>query len=77
MNKKQLLNKRIRQIELQLKKLSHSSATNDLCEELYNSLVLQKAILNKELSDLNKNPIIENIKKIVPRREKLICDYFN
>ena len=77
MNNKQLLNKRIQQIELQLKKLSLSSSTNDICEDLYNSLVLQKAILNKELQELNKNPIVEKIRKIMPHREKLICDYFN
>ena len=77
MNNKQLLNKRIQQIELQLKKLSQTSTTNDVCEGLYNSLVLQKAILKKELQDLNKNPIVEKIRKIMPHREKLICDYFN
>lgn len=77
MNNKQLLNKRIQQIELQLKKLSQTSTTNDVCEDLYNSLVLQKAILKKELQDLNKNPIVEKIRKIMPHREKLICDYFN
>lgn len=77
MNKKQLIEKKIRHIELQLKKLTQSPTTNEVCEDLFNSLVLQKAILNKELKDLNKNPIIENIKKILPRREKLICDYFN
>ena len=77
MNNRQQLEKKIKQIELQLKKLTQSPTTNDICEDLFNSLVLQKAILNKELKDLNKNPIIENIKKILPRREKLICDYFN
>lgn len=77
MNNKQLLNKRIQQIELQLKKLTQSASTNDVCEDLYNSLVLQKAILNKELQDLNKNPIVEKIRKIMPHREKLICDYFS
>ena len=77
MNNKQLIEKKIRHIELQLKKLTQNPNTNEICEDLFNSLVLQKAILNKELKDLNKNPIIENIKKILPRREKLICDYFN
>ena len=77
MNNKQQLEKKIKQIELQLKRLTQSPTTNDICEDLFNSLVLKKAILNKELKDLNKNPIVENIKKILPRREKLICDYFN
>ena len=77
MKNKQLLEKQIKQIELQLKKLSYDTATNDLYEDLFNSLVLKKAILKKELQDLNKNFLVENLRKILPRRKKLICDYFN
>ena len=77
MNEKQLLKKRIEQTELQLKRLNQSAVTNEVCEDLCNSLILQKAILKKELEELNKNPIVEKIKKIMPHREKLICDYFN
>jgi hypothetical protein len=33
--------------------------------------------MKKQLQDMEKNPIVEKIKKIIPRREKLICDYFN
>lgn len=77
MNEKQLLKKRILQIELQLKKLTQCDSSNEVCVGLQNSLILQKAILKKELENLYKNPIVEKIKKIVPRKEKLICDYFN
>ena len=77
MNEKQLLKKRILQIELQLKKLTQCDSCNEVCVGLQNSLILQKAILKKELENLYKNPIVEKIKKIVPRKEKLICDYFN
>ena len=31
----------------------------------------------QELEELEKNKFAEKIKKILPRREKLICDYFN
>lgn len=77
MNNKELLKKRIQQTELQIKRLNANASKSDVCEDLYNSLILQKAILKKQLEELEKNPIIEKIKKIVPRREKLICDYFS
>ena len=77
MDNKQQLKKRIQQAELQIKKLNTLATDSDVCEDLYNSLILQKAVMKKQLQDLEKNPIIEKLKKIVPRREKLICDYFN
>lgn len=77
MSNKQQIKKRIQQTELQIKKLDMHTSKSEVCEDLYNSLILQKAVLKKELEDLSKNPIVEKIKKIIPRREKLICDYFN
>ena len=77
MNNKQQIKKRIQQTELQLKKLNLHASNSEICEDLYNSLILQKAVLKKQLEELNKNPLVEKIKKIVPRKEKLICDYFN
>ena len=77
MNNKQQIKKRIQQIELQIKKISLHPTKTEVCEDLCNSLILQKAILKKELDDLSKNPIVEKIKKIIPKKEKLICDYFN
>lgn len=77
MNEKQQLEKRIQQAELQIKRLDSHTSDSEVCEDLYNSLILQKAILKKQLDDLDKNPIVEKIKKIIPHKEKLICDYFN
>ena len=77
MNSKLQLKKKIQQTELQIKKLSLHSSDSDVCVDLYNSLILQKAVLKKELQELEKNPIIEKFKKLIPRKEKLICDYFN
>ena len=77
MDNKQQLKKRIQQAELQIKKLNVLATDSDDCEDLYNSLILQKAVMKKQLQDLEKNPILEKIKKIIPRKEKLICDYFN
>lgn len=77
MNNKQKIKNKILQVELQIKKLHLHSSNSDVCEDLYNSLIMQKAILKKELDDLNKNPFLEKIKKVLPKKEKLICDYFN
>lgn len=77
MDTKNQLKKRIAQTELQIKKLNLHSSTSEVCEDLYNSLILQKAVLKKQLEELEKNPIIEKIKRLAPRKEKLICDYFS
>ncbi|MBE7702613.1 MAG: hypothetical protein E7Z89_01035 [Cyanobacteria bacterium SIG28] len=76
MNKKQYLKKQIQQLELQIKKITSQSASNEVSESLCNSLILKKAIVKKELADLDKNPIVEKIKSFIPHKEKLICDYF-
>ncbi len=73
---KQQIKKQILEKELQLKKLQLHQSSSDVCNQLYNTLVLEKAILKKELENLNKNPIIEAVKRTLPKKEKLICDYF-
>ena len=75
-NNKKILKYKIQQKELQIKKLHLHQSSSDVCAQLYNTLILEKAILKRQLNDINKNPIIEKIKKSLPRREKLICDYF-
>ena len=76
MNNKQILVKRIQQKELQIKKLHLHQSSSEVCNQLYNTLIIEKAILKKELQELNKNPIAEAVKRVLPKREKLICDYF-
>ena len=76
MKNKQLIKKRIKEKELQIKKLHLHQSSSDVCNQLYNTLILEKAILKKELENLEKNPIIEAVKNAIPRRKKLICDYF-
>jgi len=75
-DKKHILIKQIQQKELQIKKLHVHQSSSDVCNQLYNTLILEKAILKKELEELNKNVIFEAVKKAIPKREKLICDYF-
>ena len=77
MNIEKQIQKQVQQIELQLKKLSLQASGSEVCDDLINSLTLKKAVLKKDLQDMKKNPFIEKVKKILPRREKLICDYFN
>ena len=76
MNNKQRIEKQIKHIELQLARLNQQVCKNEVCDDITNSLILQKAILKKDLQDLSKNKVVEKIKKIIPKKEKLICDYF-
>lgn len=75
--KKELLAS-IREKEIQLAKLRNHIDKSDVCSDLYNKILIEKAILKKQLEDSEKNTFINKIKNLVPRKnEKLICDYFN
>lgn len=74
--KKQLIAS-IHEKELQLAKLKQHIEKSDICADLYNKVLLEKAILKKQLDDLKNNSIASRIKHLIPHRgEKLICDYF-
>ena len=45
--KKHQLKKQIYQKELQIKKLHLHQSSSDICNQLYNTLILEKAILKK------------------------------
>ena len=85
MNNKEYLKKQIHQKELQIKKLQEQNSSLDICNQLYNTLILEKAVLKKELENLNNNSILKNIKNKFGKTfrnklssdKKLICDYFN
>lgn len=66
----------IREKELQLAKLRLHVDKSTVCSDLYNKVVLEKAILNKELKDSEEGKFLCKIKKLVPRKKTLICDYF-
>ena len=79
--KKQEILKKLEETEKQIKKFKKRLKTSDLCEDLYDNALIQKAILLKDLEDCDKNRLVENIKKginnILPGKKKtLICDYF-
>lgn len=66
----------IKEKEIQLQKLEAHVDKSSVCSDLYNKVVLEKAILNKELKDLGNNDFMSKIKKLVPHKKVLICDYF-
>ena len=73
--KKELIQS-IREKEIQLAKLKEHIEKSSVCSDLYNKVVLEKAILKKELENSQKNKIFENIKNLIHRKKTLICDYF-
>ena len=75
MNKHQL-KKQILLKELQIKKIHLHRSSTDFCNQLYNSLIMEKAVLKKELEELEQNPFVEKMKSIFTPRKKLICDYW-
>lgn len=73
--KRELINS-IKEKEVQLSKLKAHVDKSSVCSDLYNKVVLEKAILKKELEDLEHNSFIKKIRAIIPRKKTLICDYF-
>ena len=73
---KNKLIKSIREKEIQLAKLKEHMDKSSVCSDLHNKVVLEKAILKKELKDMDKNKFLENVKNLLPRKKTLICDYF-
>ena len=74
--KKELI-KSIKEKEKQLAKLQEHVDKSSVCAELYNKVVLEKAILKKELDDLSKNKsLLDKLKNLIPREKVYICDYF-
>lgn len=66
----------IQEKEVQLAKLREHIDKSEVCSDLYNRVLLEKAILKKQLEDLQNNSLVNRIKHLLPRQEKLICDYF-
>ena len=73
--KKELI-KSIKEKEEQLAKLKEHVDRSVICSELYNKVVLEKAILKKQLDDLEKNKLAEKVRYLFPLKKTRICDYF-
>ncbi|MBR2524872.1 hypothetical protein IKE67_00235 [bacterium] len=74
--KKKDLKKAIKEKEIQLSKLEQHIEKSKTCAQVYDNMLMEKAILNKELQDANKNKFVERVKKLIPHKKTLICDYF-
>lgn len=66
----------IKEKELQLEKLKQHVDKSTVCSDLYNKVVLEKAIMNKDLQDIENNTFMSAVKQLIPRKKVLICDYF-
>lgn len=66
----------IREKEIQLSKLREHIDKSEVCSGLYNKILIEKAILKQQLDDLQNKSLMNRIKHLLPRQEKLICDYF-
>lgn len=73
--KRELINT-IKEKEVQLSKLKAHIDKSSICSDLYNKVVLEKAILKKELGMLEENKFLKKIRSVLPRKKTLICDYF-
>ena len=81
MNKKEKIIAKIENTTEQINKFEKRLKTSDLCEEMYDAAILEKAVLMKELENCDKNSLIDGIKSKVKKvfskgDKKLICDYF-
>ena len=66
----------VKEKEIQLEKLKPHVDKSTVCSDLYNKVVLEKAILNKEIQDIECDGLFIKIKNLMPRKRTLICDYF-
>ena len=75
---KEQLEKSIRLAKYRLKQFSKDVLTSESANVAYNKLLIEKAVMVKELETLEENKFEQFWKKIFRKvtRKKLICDYF-
>ncbi len=73
--KKELISK-IREREEKLNQLKNHIEKSSVCADIYDKILIEKAILKRELDELTNNTFINKMKKMFSHKEKLICDYF-
>lgn len=67
--KRELINT-IKEKEVQLSKLKAHIDKSSICSDLYNKVVLEKAILKKELEMLEENKFLKKIRSVLPRKKR-------
>ena len=73
--KKELISE-IAQKEEKLNRLKSHIEKSSVCADIYDKILIEKAILKRELDELTNNSIMCKMKKMFSHKEKLICDYF-
>lgn len=76
--KREELIRKIQEKEQQIEMFRKRMKTSDLCADLYDKALVEKAVLKKELEELEKSKLLKLVNKFVPKdkKNKLICDYF-
>ena len=74
---KEKLKQSIREKENQMRKLAPLVDKNPICSDLFNKVLLEKAVLRKQLEELNNETFFKRVKRFLPKNQTLICDYFN
>ncbi len=63
--------------ETQLKKLKQHINKSEICSDIYDRVLIEKAVLKKQLDELQNSSIVDKIRHLLPhKKERLICDYF-
>lgn len=73
--KKELI-KEIEKKSIQLNQLKEHIGKSEVCSDIYDKVLIERAVLKKQLEDLKKKSIVNRLKNLLPKNEKLICDYF-
>lgn len=73
---KEKLKQSIREKEIQMKRLAPLIEKNPVCSNLFNKVLIEKAVLRKQLEELNNNTFFGRVKRFLPKNQTLICDYF-
>ena len=73
---KEKLKQSIRDKEIQMKKLAPLIDKNPICSNLFNKVLIEKAVLRKQLEELNNDTFFGRVKRFLPKNQTLICDYF-
>lgn len=73
------LEESIQSLTYKIKQLKHEEKKSETTSNLYNRLLIERAVLRQELQYAPKTGFLDFIKRKirVVKKEKLICDYFN
>ena len=66
----------IREKEIQMKRLAPLIDKNPVCSNLFNKVLIEKAVLRKQLDEITNNTFFGRVKRFLPKDQTLICDYF-